>query len=203
MLRNASRLALVALACALAVGCGKYKRLAATAIKTAEKAVASAGDDVPRYAPDQWKEITGSLAAAKDSYARGEYKAAIDGLRDIGTKVQAAQVAASTKETELANAWKESSDAVARMIEAIKSRVDILSASRKLPKGIDKARLEEARSGLAGATQAWNEASEAFKAGKLADAVARAGSVKDKATRIMESLGMTPPAAGGATPAAK
>lgn len=204
MLKNASRLALVVLACALAVGCGKYKRLADTAIKTAEKAVASAGDDVGKYAADQWKEVTDSLAVAKDAYAKGDYKAAIDGLRDIGTKVQAAQVAASTKKTELGNAWKERSDAVLQMVDAIKSRVDTLSASKKLPKGLDKATLESARAGLASATQSWNEASEAFKAGNLQDALAKANTVKEKAAQIMRSLGMSvPEAAAGAAPAIK
>jgi len=204
MLRNASRLALIVLACALAVGCGKYKRLAATAIRTAEKAVASAPPDVGKYATDQWKEVNDTLAAAKDAYARGDYKAAIDGLRDIGTKVQAAQVAATTKETELHNAWTERADSVGKMMDAIKSRVDVLSASKKLPKELDKAKLEEAKSGLAAATQAWNEANEAFKSGNLADAVAKANTVRDKATQIMQSLGMTPPpVAGAAAPAAR
>jgi hypothetical protein len=201
ILKNSARLALLVLACALAVGCGKYRRLADTAIKTAEKAVASAGDDVGKYAADQWKEITDSLAAAKDSYARGDYKAAIEGLRDIGTKVQAAQVAASSKKTELGNAWKEMSDAIVQMVDAIKSRVDVLSASKKLPKGLDKATLESARAGLAAATQSWNEASEAFKAGKLNDALAKAKTVKERAAQIMQSLGMSVPDA--AAPAVK
>ena len=202
MLRKTSRLVLVILACGLAVGCGKYKRLADTAIKTADTAVASAGDDVTKYATEQWKQITDAVASAKDSYAKGDYKAAIASLQDIGTKIQAAQAAASAKKTELENAWKDLSGGLPQMMDAIKSRVDILSASKKLPAGMDKAKVEAAKSGLDAATSAWTAAQDAFKAGNLTDALAKANRIKDQASQIMQSLGMTPPPAAAA-PAAK
>jgi len=202
MLRKSSRFALVILACGLAVGCGKYKRLADTAIKTTETAVGAAGDDVVKYANDQWQPIVNALASAKDSYAKGDYKAAIASVQDIGPKIQAAQAAASAKKTELENAWNDLSGGLPKMVDAIKSRVDILSASKKLPAGLDKAKVDAAKSGLDAATSAWNSAQDAFKAGKLTDALAQANSVKDQATQIMQSLGMTPPPAAAA-PAAK
>ncbi|MGH9368494.1 MAG: hypothetical protein ACRD3M_12555, partial [Thermoanaerobaculia bacterium] len=73
----------------------------------------------------------------------------------------------------------------------------ILSASRKLPAGMDKAKLEGVTTGLASATQTWNEASEAFKAGNLTDAVSKGNSVKDSAAKLMQDLGMSLPAAAG------
>jgi hypothetical protein len=198
MLRKTSRLALVILVCGLAVGCGKYKRLADTAIKTADTAVASAGDDVVKYATDQWQPIINAVASAKESYAKGDYKAAIASLQDIGPKIQAAQAAASAKKTELENAWNDLSGGLPKMMDAIKSRVDILSASKKLPAGMDKAKLESAKSGLAAATSDWAAAQELSKAGKLTDAIAKGNSVKDQAAQIMQSLGMTPPPAAAA-----
>ncbi len=188
---------LVLLACVVAVACGKEKRMAEAAIKSAEVTVASAGEDVAKYAPDLWNQITGSLAAAKDSFARGDYKGALASLQDISPKVQEAQGLASTKKTDLENAWNDMSAGLPKMVDAIKSRVDILSASRKLPAGMDKAKLEGISSGLASATQTWNEASEAAKAGNLTDAVAKANSVKDAATKLMQDLGMSLPAAAG------
>ena len=198
MVRKTSRIALVILACGLAVGCGKYKRLADTAIKTAETAVASAGDDVVKYANDQWQPIVNAVSSAKESYAKGDYKAAIASLQDIGPKIQAAQAAASAKKTELENAWKDLSGGVPQMVDAIKSRVDILSAAKKLPAGMDKAKLDAAKSGLDAATSAWTAAQDAFKSGKLTDALAKANGVKEQATQIMQSLGMTPPPAAAA-----
>jgi hypothetical protein len=195
MRKFSTRLALGVLACALAVACGQEKRAAQAAIQTAETAVASAGDDVAKYAADQWKGITDSLASAKDSFARGDYKASIAGLQDIGKRIQDAQAAASTKKTELTTAWNNMSAGLPKMVDAIKSRVDILSSSKKLPKGMDAATLDSAKQGLAAATTSWNEAQEAYKNGNMADAVAKANVVKEKAVQVMQSLGMTPPPA--------
>ena len=199
------RLTLVVLAaCLLAAACGQEKKAAEAAVKTAEDAVNAAGPDVAKYAADQWKSVTDTLAAAKDSLAKGDYKAAMASANEITQKVTDAAAAASAKKAELTKAWTDMSAGLPKMVDAIKSRVDILSASKKLPKDLDKAKLEEARSGLAAATQSWSEANEAFKSGNLADAVAKANSVKDKATQVMQILGMTPPpAAGGAAPATK
>ena len=197
MLKHWSRLILVLLACGLVVACGKEKRMADTAIKAAEAAVASGGEEVAKYASDQWKQITDSLASAKESFAKGDYKGALASVQDIGSKVQEAQGAASTKKTELENAWNDMSAGVPKMMDAIKSRVDTLSASKKLPAGMDKAKVDGIRSGLSSATQTWNEASEAHKAGNLIDAVAKGNSVKEAAAKLMQDLGMSPPAAGG------
>lgn len=196
------RLTLVLLTgCLLVAACGQAKKAAEAAVKTAEDAVNAAGPDVAKYAADQWKSVTDTLAAAKDNLAKGDYKAALASANDVAQKVKDAAAAASAKKDELTKAWADMSAGLPKMVDAIKSRVDALSASKKLPKEIDKAKLEEAKSGLAAATQAWNEATEAFKSGNLTDALAKAGSVKDRATQIMRSLGMSPPeAVGGAAP---
>jgi hypothetical protein len=191
------RWTLVLLTCGLVVACGREKRMAEAAIKTAEVTVSSAAADAATYAADQWKSITDSLAAAKDAYARKDYKTALASISDIGPKVQEAEAAAAAKKTELENAWNDMSAGLPKMMEAVKSRVDILSASRKLPAGMDKTKLEGIQSGLASATQTWNDAMAAQKSGNLMDAVAKANSVKEAATKLMTDLGMTPPAAAG------
>ena len=77
--------------------------------------------------------------------------------------------------------------------------MDILSQSKKLPAGLDAAKLASAKEGLAAATTGWSEAQEAYKAGKWSEAIAKATSVKDKDTEVMATLGMQ---AGGAPAAA-
>ena len=82
------------------------------------------------------------------------------------------------------------------MVTAIQNRMGILSKSRKLPANIDKVKFEEAKASLATLTQGWADATAAYGAGDLTDAVARGRAVKDKAVAIMESIGMqVPPAA--------
>ena len=81
------------------------------------------------------------------------------------------------------------------MLGVISKRVEILSKSKTLPAGLDKEKLDSAKTTLATVTQMWSEASDAFKAGNLADAVDKAKSVKEKAVEIMHTLGMKAPAA--------
>jgi len=68
--------------------------------------------------------------------------------------------------------------------------------AKQLQAKMTKATLDEAKAGLAIIDQTWTEAQEAFKGGKLEDAVAKANAVKDKTAEIMTKLEMTvPPAA--------
>ena len=82
------------------------------------------------------------------------------------------------------------------MIDAVKSRVDILPKSKKLPANVTKEKFETAKADLAAATQGWTDAMAAYSGGNVADAVAKANPVKQKTVEALEALGMpVPPAA--------
>ncbi len=99
------------------------------------------------------------------------------------------------KETaELTAKWTILSAGVPKMVEAIQSRVDILSKSKKLPASITAEKFTEVKSVLAAVKEDWNKAQESFKAGKINDAVAVGTAAKDKIVKAMETLGMTVPA---------
>ncbi len=80
-------------------------------------------------------------------------------------------------------------------MESIKSRVGILSQSKKLPANLTKEKFEEAKSGLDNALKEWETAKESFKGGKLAEAVTKGNTVKEKAVQVLQLLGMPVPAA--------
>ena len=82
-----------------------------------------------------------------------------------------------------------------RVLEAIKSRVDILSQSKKLPAGMSAETLAQAKAGLSEITQQWTDATEASKGGNLMDAVAKGSSVKVKAAEVLTLLKMPVPEA--------
>jgi hypothetical protein len=94
----------------------------------------------------------------------------------------------------LAAKWATLSAGVPKMVDALQSRVDILSQSKKLPTSITAEKFAEVKSALASAKDEWNKAQESFKAGKVNDAVAVGTSVKDKLVKAMEALGMAVPA---------
>jgi tetrahydromethanopterin S-methyltransferase subunit F len=121
--------------------------------------------------------------------------APLGGAKDLPARAQELAAAAAAKKAELATKWADMSGGVPKMVEAIQSRVDILSQSKKLPAGLDKAKLEGAKAGLTALNQTWTEASEAYKAGNLTDAIGKATAAKDKAAEVMTALNMQLPAA--------
>lgn len=192
-LRCAAGAAVVALVLS---ACGSAdKAPAAAAIKAAEEALVAARGDAEKFVPDQLKSVDVALASAKAAFDKGEYAAALTLAKDLPAKAKDLAAAASAKKAELAKTWADMSGGVPQMVGAIKSRVDILSQSKKLPAGLDRAKLDGARTGLTELDRTWTEASESYKAGNLTAAIGKATAAKNKAAEIMTALNMQLPAA--------
>ncbi len=183
----------------LGVGCSQDKEPAEAAIKAAEAALSAAKAEAMKYVPDQVKGVEDALKTAKEAFEKKEYTQALNAAKDLPAKAKELADAAAAKKAELTKSWEEMAAGLPKMVEAIKSRVDILSKSKKLPKGMDKPKLEGAKAGLGEITQGWTDAENAFKGGNIADALAKGNAVKAKAAEIMTTLGMQPPAAAKAS----
>ena len=171
------------------------KAPAAAAITTAQTSIDAARGEATKYVPDQLKSAEDALATAKANFEKKDFKAALTGAQDAAAKAKDLGAAAAAKKAELTKTWEEVSSGVPQLAAAIKSRVDILSQSKKLPAGLDKAKLDGAKADLATLNQTWTEASEAFKSGNVTGAVAKARAAKDKAVEVMTALNMTVPQA--------
>lgn len=175
--------------------CERGKAPAEQAIKAAEGAYDTVKAEAMKYVPDQAKAVEDALNAAKDSFAKKDYAAATSAATAAAGKAKDLVAAVAEKKAELSKKWEDLSGGLPKMLDAIKGRVDTLSKSRKLPANLDKAKFEEAKNGLADANKVWDEANNAYKEGNLADALAKATTVKEKATEIMSTLGMQLPQA--------
>ena len=189
MKKSFTWIALIVLVLFLAA-CASEKVPAEQAIKVAEEGLSAVKAEAMKYVPDQVKGVEDVLKGAKENFSKGEYKAALDAAKDLPQKTKDLVAAAAAKKAELTKSWEEMSASLPKMVEAIKSKVDALSKSKKLPKNLDKAKFEGAKTGLAEITQTWTDADSAFKAGNLADALAKGKTVKEKATEIMTTLGI-------------
>jgi hypothetical protein len=176
-----------------AAACASDQKPAEEAIKAAEAAIDSAKGEAVKYIPDQVKGLEEGLKAAKDALAKKDYKAALSAAKDLPGKAKDLAAAAAAKKTELTKSWEELSGGLPKMIEAIKSRVDILSKSKKLPTNLDKTKFSGVQTGLSEVTQMWDDAQKAFSGGNLADALSKAKTLKDKAVEMMTTLGMQVP----------
>jgi outer membrane murein-binding lipoprotein Lpp len=196
-LHTAAALAVTVL---FASGCANYKEPAQAAINEAETSLQNIAVDAQKYAPDQYRAIADQLEAAKATFAKGDYKAALAGARDLPAKV--AELAAATTAAKdqavaaMTDEWNALSADVPKMVEAIQSRVDMLSKSRKLPKNIDKASFDAAKSGLESMKQEWTAATQASASGNVEEAVARVKAAQQKGNEVLGLLKMQPTSPG-------
>jgi hypothetical protein len=186
------------LAAVALVGCMSQKAPAEQAVTSAETALAAVRDTAQKYVPDQLQSVEAQLTAMKDSLNKGDYQAvltaapamssAISGLKDAAEAKKADAEAALAKAKD---AWGPMSTDVPKMVDAIQSRVDTLSKSHHLPKGVTKDSLASAKSGLDSMKVTWVEAQNAAASSDFTTAVSKGQAVKDQASDVMKSLGMS------------
>ena len=189
---------LTSLVAVLIVGCAGQKAPAEAAIANAESAIAPIRDAARTYVPDQMQAVDAQLNSLKDSLAKGDYAAVVAGAPALNTAISSLKDAAAAKQADAEaaiakakDAWAGMSTDVPKMVDAIQSRVDVLSKSHHLPKGVTKDSLASAKSGLDTMKTGWSDASSAATSGDFTTAMSKAQAVKDQATQIMQSLGMT------------
>jgi hypothetical protein len=175
--------------------CSADKGPAQLAIKAAEEAVNAAKAEAGKIVPDQIDALESALASAKEKLSKGEIKAALEEAQGLIGKAKDVVAAAKAKKDELIQKWTDLSQGLPKMVEAVQSRVDILSQAKKLPADMTAEKLAEVKSGLAAVKEDWAKAQESFKSGNMADAISVATTVKEKAVKAMEALGMTVPQA--------
>jgi hypothetical protein len=197
-MKKPSLLVLATLAAVLSAACQNQRAPAEQAVAAAESSLTNIRDAANHYAPDQLQAVDAQLNSAKDNLSKGDYKAvlaampalntAISNLRDTATAKQQEADAANAKAKD---AWGPMSTDVPKMVDAISSRVDILSKSHHLPKGVTKDSLAAAKSAVDSMKSAWSDASNAATSGDYATAVSKGQGVRDQASQVMQSLGMT------------
>ncbi|MGE5834109.1 MAG: hypothetical protein ACM4AI_06490 [Acidobacteriota bacterium] len=194
-MRKLSFISVLALVVALAA-CSNQKPAAEAALKSAQDAYNRVSADAQKYVPDQARAIQDSLASAQAALAKNDYEGVLKQTQSINTQISALGSAIAAKKTELTTTWTTMSAGVPKMVDALKSRVDILSQSKKLPAGITKQTVDAAKAGLASAATTWSEATAAASAGDVATAVSKGTAVRASIVNMMQSLNMQVP--GGA-----
>jgi hypothetical protein len=173
------------------------KAPAEAAIKGADAALAGVKAEAAKWVPDQLKAVEGALAQAKDLAAKNDFKGALAVAKDLPAKVAGlataaadAAKAAAAKKDEAMKQFAGVTGPVGQLVDAIKSRLDILGQAKKLPKGIDAKQVAAAKDGLAGVQKELADAGAKLAAGSYQEALAAAAPLKDKALAIAASIGL-------------
>jgi hypothetical protein len=173
----------------LFVACVNQMEPAKNALDNINSTLNSVSADAQKYVPDQFTQAQGKVAALTASFEKKDYAAVIAGAPAVLAEVRGLPDAAAAKRDEmvkeLGNEWRSLAASVPQSLSAVQSRIDDLSKTKRVPKGVD---LGVAKSGLADANSAWDKAQEAFKAGNPADAVTAAKDAQGKVASAAAAL---------------
>ncbi|HZO22476.1 MAG TPA: hypothetical protein VFB37_08205 [Steroidobacteraceae bacterium] len=201
-MNNSNRLAAGAwlaagVATLLMFACSSQKAPAEQAVADIDTSLGAVHDTAAKYSPEMLQNVEGQVATLKGNLAKGDYKEVLAAAPAVNTAITSLKQDADTKQAaadaalaQTKQQWRTLSTDVPKMVDAIKAQVDTLSKSHRLPKGVTKASLESAKSGVAALDSQWTDATNAVSNEDYAGAVAKGQAVKDKATDMMKSLDM-------------
>jgi hypothetical protein len=173
----------------LFVACANQMEPAKNALDNINTTLNSVSADAQKYVPDQFAEAQGKVAGLTASFEKKDYAAVVAGAPAVLAEVNGLAGAAAAKKDEmvkaLGNEWRSLAASVPQGLSAVQTRIDALSKTKHVPKGLD---LVAAKSGLADATSAWDKAQEAFKSGNPADAVTAAKDAQGKLASAAAAL---------------
>ena len=104
-----------------------------------------------------------AIKAAKENFDKGNFDAALEMAKAIPEKVKMLTAAVVAKKAELTKNWEEISGGMPGLLDAIKDKLGILSASKRLPKTLDKAKLEGAKADYEAAAKMWTKRKTLFQ----------------------------------------
>jgi hypothetical protein len=167
------------------VGCSKGP--AEAALKAADEAIAKVKPEAEKFVPDQFKGLTETAATAKANFDKGDYAAALAAAKDLPAKANDVMTAATAKKDELMGQWNELAKVIPAKMVDLTDKVNALAAMKKMPMGMDAAKLDEIKGRMADMNATWTKATEAFGGGDIKGALEMGGNVKAAAQWLQDS----------------
>jgi len=194
--RNIAKYLALYSAAFLIAACANQMEPAKNALDNINATLAAASADAQQYVPDQLSGAQAKVAALTASFDKKDYAAVVAGAPAVLAEVNGLAGAAAAKKDEILKAlgteWRSLAASIPQSVTAVQTRIDELSKTKRVPKGID---LAAAKSGLAYATSAWEKAQSAFKSGNASDAVPQARDAKSKLESAAATLKLNLPQA--------
>jgi hypothetical protein len=180
-------IAIVLLACG-----GAEKEATEAAVNAARTAINSVSSEAAKYVPDELKAAQNALQDARSALAKGDYVTALAAAKDAAGKAGAMAKAAAKKKEELRKGWTGLSESMPRSMGQVKAKLDAYWHGAKLPAGMDRSQLADAKEQYEQLRRDWGEATAAAQQGNLGDALQKASSAKGLLAKLMEMLGIKP-----------
>ena len=170
-------------------GCGDRQRDATEeAINAAQSALNSVRAEAEKYVPDQLHAADRTLQSARDSLSKGDYSSALAAARDAANKARDMAVSAAGTREEWKKTWNDLNQSLPKSMEQVKNRIDAYSHGARMPEGLDKDMLEEAKKEYADLKQRWENAKAAAQQGDWGDAIQKSTGLQDAIAKLKEML---------------
>ena len=182
--------ALLWLALILAACGGAQKEATEAALNAAQTALDTAQGEAAKYAPDQLQAAQAAMQSAREALAKGDYDAALSAARDAANKARDLTAAAAAKKEELTKTWMSLNQSALKAMDEVKRRLDAYSHGARLPAGLDKSQLNDAKTQYEQLKQQWSEAAGTAQQGNLPEAIAKASIWKEGLAKLMDLLGI-------------
>lgn len=188
------KLIALVLTAGVTIACASQQEPAQMALQGLEQAVAAAKPEIATFAADQVSGLTDAVGAAKKKFEGGDYAGVIADVQTVTTRLSAVAQTAAARKAELTTEWA-SFATMPALVGQLTARLTELTGMRRLPAGMSRTTLDDAKGSLDKVSALWADASGAFEKGDLMSAVAKARDVKPMVETLMSSLGTAAAAA--------
>lgn len=176
-------------------GCASQQDAASRVVAEAERTLQAFKDDAQRLAPEQYAAAEQAIARLRTQLEQRDFASVITALPAVTAQLAALQELANARRAELEAAveraradWGGLSLEVPASLDALQRRIDELAAAGKLPAGIDRNTLAQARQTLEALRAKWAEALASFAQGRLPEAADQARESRDRAAELAAQL---------------
>ena len=176
------------------IGCSG-KAAATAAVSAAQTAFDAVKDQASKVMPEETQKLSDAIGTAKTDIDQGKVNEALEAAKAMPAQIKQLADDAAKKKEELTASWTAMSAELPKAVDAVQQKVDALSKTKKLPAGLGATTFSGIKDSLANTKQMWTDAQAAFTSGNLADAMAKAGTIKQALVSAMTSLGIPVPAA--------
>lgn len=169
---------------AVASGCGAQRTVAHRGIAAAQVEFAGIRERAEVLLPDESRSIADGIDQARDDAERGNYRGAILATHALRTRVKELGERLPARQAELESAWTKLEGSIPNTLAALESRV---RATRRPAQGPRRITFDAYQRELGSIDDLWDEARDARRAGRLAEAVSKAGDVRYRALKLLDA----------------
>jgi hypothetical protein len=181
---------LAAVALALVAGCSGPSAKADAAITNASEAITAIGADAEKVLPYEVEQLKRTVAAARDTLAKGGYAAAEALVAEVPVRAQELAGKVAAKRVQLTAELDTLGVALKKNLDAIQARLDEFARTRRFPRGVTQARVDSVKQVLATAPEEWNAIQAQIQAGELDAAYGKGTVLRLKVSQALEAVGL-------------